>query len=92
METNTVPGKGLSIASLILGIVALITCFCGDLWPLAGVILSIVGLVLAGSAKKAGNTTGLRTAGFVISLIALIVSALIFVIAVVIAGLLLSAL
>ncbi len=43
------------------------------------VIFGIIGLVLAGNAKKAGYTEGMRTAGFVLSLIGLIGGALAFV-------------
>ena len=39
-----------------------------------GIVLGIVGLVLASEAKKAGNREGIRTAGFVLSLIALILN------------------
>ena len=44
---------------------------------IVSVVLGIVGLVLAGNAKKEGNAEGIRTAGFVISLIALIVGIII---------------
>ena len=39
-----------------------------------GIVFGIVGLVLASTAKKAGNREGVRTAGFVLSLIALILN------------------
>ena len=49
-------------------------------------VLGIVGLVLASNAKKAGYNDGLRTAGFVLSLIGTIFGALIFVSCVACAG------
>ena len=41
-------------------------------------MLGIVGLVLAGNAKKAGNDEGMRTAGFVLSLLGLIGGFIVF--------------
>ncbi|GHU40620.1 hypothetical protein FACS1894111_01550 [Clostridia bacterium] len=65
---NEVPGKGKSIASLVLGICALVV-------PYGGIVLAIVGLVLGASAKKdaatVGQTNGMATAGLVLSIIAL---------------------
>ncbi len=85
MENNNVPGKGAATASLVLGIVSIVFWFFG--WSaLISVILGIVGLVLANNAKKAGFEGGLRTAGFVCSLIGLIFGALIFVSCVACAG------
>ena len=70
------PGKGAAIASLVCGLVAVICWFFG--WSaIASVVLGIVGLVLAASAKKAGYTGGMRTAGFILSIIGLIVGAIV---------------
>ena len=72
MENNqNVPGKGAAVASLVLGIIAVVLWFFGYT-SIVSVILGIVGLVCAGNAKKAGFMGGLRTAGFVLSLIGLI--------------------
>lgn len=69
MENNqNVPGKGAAVASLVLGIIAVVLWFFGYT-SIVSVILGIVGLVCAGNAKKAGFMGGLRTAGFVLSLI-----------------------
>ena len=68
-ENNNIPGKGAATASLVLG----------GYSALVSVILGIVGLILAGNAKKAGFNGGIRTAGFVLSLIGLIGGAIFFV-------------
>lgn len=73
-----VPGKGQAIASLVLGIVAVVFWFFG-VGSLLSLILGIVGLVLASMAKKAGFEGGIRTAGFVLSLIGTIGGAIVFV-------------
>lgn len=71
---------GKAVASLVLGICAVASWFFG-LGALLGMVLGIIGLVLAGQAKKAGNIEGIRTAGFVCSLIGLIGSAIAVIIA-----------
>lgn len=79
MENNTnIPGKGAATASLVLGIIAVVLWFFGYSAILSA-ILGVIGLVCAGSAKKAGFQGGLRTAGFVLSLIGLIVGAVVFI-------------
>ncbi|MGX8699663.1 MAG: hypothetical protein ACSW8F_06995 [bacterium] len=65
------PGKGLAIASLVLGIIAVVFWFFGY-FAILSVLLGIIGLVLASNAKKQGFVGGLQTAGFVLSLIGLI--------------------
>ena len=71
---------GKAVASLVVGICAIVSWFFG-LGALLGMVLGIVGLVLASQAKKAGNIEGIRTAGFVCSLIGLIGSAIAVIIA-----------
>ena len=73
-----VPGKGAATASMVLGIIAVVLWFFGYS-SIISVILGIIGLILAGNAKKAGYNGGIRTAGFVLSLIGLIGGALFFV-------------
>ena len=86
MENNqNVPGKGAAVASLVLGIIAVVLWFFGYT-SIVSVILGIVGLVCAGNAKKAGFMCGLRTAGFVLSLIGLIGGGIAFVACVACAG------
>lgn len=71
---------GKAVASLVVGICSIVSWFFG-LGALLGMVLGIVGLVLAGQAKKAGNIEGIRTAGFVCSLIGLIGSSIAVIIA-----------
>ena len=79
METSVMHGN--AVASLVLGICAIV-CWCFGGGALVGIILGIIGLVLAGQAKKAGNTEGIRTGGFVCSLIGLIGSGIAVIIAI----------
>lgn len=78
METSVMHGK--AVASLVLGICSIVCWFFG-IGAIIGLILGIIGLILAGQAKRAGNTEGVRTAGFVCSLIGLIGSAIAVIIA-----------
>lgn len=82
---NKIPGKGAATASMVLGIVSVVLWFFGYS-ALVSVILGIVGLILAGNAKKAGFVGGMQTAGFVLSLIGLIGGAIFFVACVVCVG------
>ena len=84
-ENNNIPGKGAATASLVLGIISVVLWFFGYS-ALVSVILGIVGLILAGNAKKAGFNGGIRTAGFVLSLIGLIGGGIAFVACVACAG------
>lgn len=72
-------GKGMSIAALVLGIVA-----CGISWVytvnIVGLVCGVVGIILAVKGKKAatlaGEPTGLATAGLVLSIIGLVLAAI----------------
>lgn len=77
MENEKIPGKGAAVASLVLGIIGVVLWFFGYS-SLLSVILGIIGIVLAGNSKKAGFVGGVRTAGYVLSLISLIGGALFF--------------
>lgn len=80
-------GKGAAIGSLVLGIIGLvIDIFFGVLIGPVGLILGIIGLVLASKSKNDGFTGGLRTAGFVLSLLSLIFGAISFVACIACAG------
>lgn len=73
-----IPGKGAAVASLVMGIIAVILWFFGYS-SIVSVVLGAIGLICAGNAKKAGFSSGMRTAGFVLSLIGLIGGAVAFV-------------
>ena len=64
------PAKGLAIASLILGIVGLLTSWIIGM----GFVPGLVGLILAIVARKKGNKTGLIIAGLILSIIAILAS------------------
>ena len=67
----TVPGKGLGVASMVLGIISL-ALFC--FWYLAlpcGLIAIVLGAVGGSKAKRAGMTNGMATAGLVCGCIAI---------------------
>lgn len=70
IELSNARTKG--IASLVLGIVALLCCFTG-LGALLGFIAAIVGLVLGAKARHAlpPGESGMATAGWVCSIVAL---------------------
>jgi len=73
---QTQAGKGLAAASMILGIISIL-----DPIPpyILGLILGVVGLILANQAKKQGNFSGLRKAGLVLSIIGIAFNALAFI-------------
>lgn len=86
MNNQPIPGKSAAVASMVCGIVSVALWFFG-LTSILSLILGIVGLVLANNAKKAGYNGGLRTAGFVLSLVGTVFGALIFIGCVACAGL-----
>ncbi len=64
-------GSGVAVASMVLGLIALLTSFCGCiLSPLTG-ILGLVGLVLGIAGLKSSNR-GMAIAGIVMSAISLL--------------------
>jgi|GEM_PF-1099726 len=72
-QQTSYPGKGLSIAALVLGI-------CSLVFPGLGIVTAIIALVLGILGKKkadeAGAPTGMATAGVVMSIIAIAFSVL----------------
>ena len=72
MEINT-SEHGKAVAALVLGIIACASVLTG-VGAIVGVILGIIGIVLAKKAKNAGNTEGICKAGFILSIIGLCVS------------------
>lgn len=74
------PGKGKAIASLVLGIIGFVMCLCVKtvVLPILGMIMGIIGLILASSSKKDGFVGGIRTAGFVLSILAVVLGGIMF--------------
>ena len=78
------PSKGLTIAGLVLGIVAIIFAFIpGVNW--LGWICGVVGIVLSAVAisqsKKAGEKNGMAVAGLVLSIISIAIGIIVFMVA-----------
>lgn len=69
------PGTGLGIASLVLGIIAIITCWfaIGGLAGLIGLILGIIAIVKL--RKTPGSKKGLAITGTILSAIGLVIGA-----------------
>lgn len=83
-------GNGVATASLVLGIVSVVTWFLGS-FAFIGLVTGIIGLICASKAKKQGFNGGIRTAGFVLSIIGLVGSAIVFIACVACVGLLSTA-
>ena len=86
MPTNDGQGKNWAIACLVLGIVSIVFCVFGY-GALLGIIAAIIGLVGSRKAKKGGYKGGIQTAGFVCSIIGLVLCALVFLYCLIILGL-----
>ena len=76
------PGNGMGVAGMVLGIIAIVTCWWGYA-AIVSMILAIVGLVLSimGRKKNAevGAPAGMATAGLIMSIIALVLSVIVFI-------------
>ncbi|MBE5756341.1 MAG: DUF2207 domain-containing protein [Clostridiales bacterium] len=74
--------KGLAIAGFVVSLVGLVLSFLGTIFSIVALPVAIVGLVLAVMAgkkfKAAGEKSGLATAGLVIGIIAVVISAILF--------------
>ena len=77
-DNSREPGYNKALASLILGVIGVILWFFG-FSTIISMILGLIGLILASSSKKEGYDGTIRTAGFVLSLIALIGGVIAFV-------------
>lgn len=75
--------KSFGIASLVLGIIALLLCFSGP-GALLGLACGIVGLVLGSKARKRLPVTdrGMATAGYVCSIVSICLCAAGFIISI----------
>ena len=71
------PGKGMSIAGLVLGIAAIVLAWF-YMVNIAALIAGIIGIILAVKGKNAsaaaGCPTGLGTAGLVLSIIGTVIA------------------
>lgn len=74
LDNQNVPGKGAAIGSLVLGIIGLVVALFIN-GPV-GLVLGIIGLVMAAKAKSGGFVGGMRTGGFVLSILAIIFGAI----------------
>jgi len=66
---ESIPGKNKAIASLVLGISACVVPI-----PFLDLICGIIGILLAIQSKKVGFQAGIRTAGFVVSIVGTVFS------------------
>lgn len=75
-------GKGQSIAGFVLSLVGLVFSFLGAIFSIIALPVAIVGLILAviggKKSKESGEKSGLATAGLVLGIIAVAVSAVCF--------------
>lgn len=60
----------MAVASMVLGILALVIAVFGGTISWLGIVLGIIGVILAAIAKKK-TPSGMATAGLVLSIIAL---------------------
>ncbi len=75
-------GKGLTIAGFIVSLCGLVLSFLGSVFSIVALPVAIVGLILAvvggKKIKATGEKSGLATAGLVIGIIAVVLSAIFF--------------
>ena len=69
------PGRGLAIAALVLGILSVLNSWWGG-----GIVVCIVGLILAVIARNKGFSGGIGTGGLVLSIIGVVVNGLVLII------------
>ncbi len=62
------PGSGMAVASLVLGIISVITFF---LWPV-GLPVSIIGIVLGALGRRSVSRRTMATTGLVLSIVGLV--------------------
>ena len=78
---KTSGGDGLAIAGMIVGIASIVLmlvlgCCAGGIGTTVTIVTSIVGLILSLKAKKNGQSKGLWLAGLICSIVALVISVL----------------
>ena len=64
-EPAVQPAKGLAVASFLCGLASVVCC---------AIAAAVVGLILGGVAKKKGNTSPMRKAGVVCSIVGIVLS------------------
>lgn len=82
-QQPSVPGKGLSIASMITGIASLVMLCVLYLSVPAAIVGLVLGIISSNKAKEVGMKNGMATAGIICSSIALGISILIIFLAVI---------
>lgn len=65
--------KGISIAALVLGIVACVLSWWGIVWGIIAIVCGVVGLILAIMARK-NEKTSLNTAALIICIIGVVLA------------------
>ena len=65
------PGKGMAIASMVLGIISLVIPFAGIATAVVGLILGVIAMK---KQKAVGAPTGMALAGMVCSIITLAIN------------------
>ena len=80
-------GKGKATASMVLGIISLVLLVTGY-GAAVSVLLSVIGMALAGSSKRDGYTGSIRTTGVIMNMFGLIVGIVVFVACIACVGLL----
>ncbi len=71
-------GKGKAVASMVLGIISLVLLVTGY-GAAVSVLLSIIGMALAGSSKRDGYTGSVRTTGVILNMFGVVVGIVVFV-------------
>ena len=78
-QNSQIPGKGMGIASMVLGIISLLLFCTGWLAIICAIIGTVLGGVSLKKAKNAGVKNGIATAGLVCSLVALGLAVVIYI-------------
>ena len=86
MENQT---KTLSIVALVCGILGIVLTFTPA--AIVGLILAILGIIFSVVAKKKEGPNGMRTAGFVLSIIALVLWIIVVIFVGIVAGMAIGA-
>lgn len=74
MYNQNIPGRNEAIIALVLGIVSLVAALFVN--SVVGVLVGAAGLYYASKSKSLGYDDGLRLAGFVLSVVAIVLGGL----------------